>query len=58
VKIWNELAEDCVQWWTSVPLVVKPMDCIAENEFRHSNEGGWDRKVITAKGTELFSLAS
>jgi hypothetical protein len=22
VKIWNEMAKVCVQWWTSVPLVL------------------------------------
>jgi hypothetical protein len=30
---------------------------MSENEFKHSSEDGWNRKVITAKGTELFSLA-
>jgi hypothetical protein len=34
------------------------MDFMAADEFKHSSEGGWSRKVITAKGTELFSLAS
>jgi hypothetical protein len=37
---------------------VKPMDFMSENEFKHNNEGGWSRKVIRAKGTELFVLAS
>jgi len=56
--MWNELAKGCVQWWTSVPLVLNLWIVCQRNEYKHSSEGGWSRKVITAKGTELFSLAS
>jgi hypothetical protein len=58
MKMWNELAQGLCSVVDFSTIGVKPVGCMSENEFKHSTEGGWNRKVITAKGTELFSLAS
>jgi hypothetical protein len=47
MKMWNKLAQGHVKWWTSVPLVLNLWIVLSENEFKHSNEGGWSRIVIT-----------